>query len=332
MTGTVAIAGNMILDNIKFIDSYPSLLELAAIRGLRRELGGAVCNVGRSLARLDASIPIQAVGWVGEDEAGDYLLAELRRFPSIDGSHVQRGGVTSFSDVMTVRATGERTFFTYKGADNRLTPEDFPTENIPLLHVGYALLLDQLDAPDARYGTQMARALAQAQARGTRTVLDVVSETGDRYQTIVPHALKYADDLCVNENEAGRIAGLNLREGSVLRAERLREACARLKRMGVRRWVVIHMPELACGLDENGTYVEAGTLRLPEGFIKSSVGAGDAFAAGILYAIYRGLPLAEALRVANATAACSLGGEDSNCGVRPANEAMKLYDQMEVRK
>ena len=95
MTGTVAIAGNMILDNIKFIDSYPSLLELAAIRGLRRELGGAVCNVGRSLARLDASIPIQAVGWVGEDEAGDYLLAELRRFPSIDVSHVQRGGVTS---------------------------------------------------------------------------------------------------------------------------------------------------------------------------------------------------------------------------------------------
>ena len=219
MTGTVAIAGNMILDNIKFIDSYPSLLELAAIRGLRRELGGAVCNVGRSLARLDASIPIQAVGWVGEDEAGDYLLAELRRFPSIDVSHVQRGGVTSFSDVMTVRATGERTFFTYKGADNRLTPEDFPTENIPLLHVGYALLLDQLDAPDARYGTQMARALAQAQARGTRTVLDVVSETGDRYQTIVPHALKYADDLCVNENEAGRIAGLSLREGSVLHAE-----------------------------------------------------------------------------------------------------------------
>ena len=102
--------------------------------------------------------------------------------------------------------------------------------------------------------------------------------------------------------------------------------------MGVRRWVVIHMPELAFGLDENGTYVEAGTLRLPEGFIKSSVGAGDAFAAGILYAIYRGLPLAEALRVANATAACSLGGEDSNCGVRPASEAMKLYDQMEVRK
>lgn len=63
MTGTVAIAGNMILDNIKFIDSYPSLLELAAIRGLRRELGGAVCNVGRSLARLDASIPIRP--WAG---------------------------------------------------------------------------------------------------------------------------------------------------------------------------------------------------------------------------------------------------------------------------
>ena len=28
MTGTVAIAGNMILDTIKFIDEYPSMLEL----------------------------------------------------------------------------------------------------------------------------------------------------------------------------------------------------------------------------------------------------------------------------------------------------------------
>ena len=85
MTGTVAIAGNMILDTIKFIDEYPSMLELSAIVSLRRELGGAVCNVGRSLARLDPSIPIQAVGWVGEDEAGDYLLAEMRLQQEVAG-------------------------------------------------------------------------------------------------------------------------------------------------------------------------------------------------------------------------------------------------------
>ena len=332
MTGTVAIAGNMILDTIKFIDEYPSMLELSAIVSLRRELGGAVCNVGRSLARLDPSIPIQAVGWVGEDEAGDYLLAEMRRFPSIDVSQVRRGGVTSFSDVMTLRSTGERTFFTYKGADNRLMPEDFPTENIALLHIGYALLLDRLDAPDERYGTQMARALAEAQARGTQTMLDVVSEAGNRYQTIVPHSLRHADYLCVNENEAGRIAGVALREGDRLCAERLSEACAILKRMGARRWVVIHMPELACGMDEGGQFFRVGTLQLPDGFIKSSVGAGDAFAAGILYAIYRGLSLEDALRMANAAAACSLGGEDSNCGVKLAKEAIQLYGQMEERK
>ena len=332
MTGTVAIAGNMILDTIKFIDEYPSMLELSAIVSLRRELGGAVCNVGRSLARLDPSIPIQAVGWVGEDEAGDYLLAEMRRFPSIDVSQVRRGGVTSFSDVMTLRSTGERTFFTYKGADNRLMPEDFPTENIALLHIGYALLLDRLDAPDARYGTQMARALAEAQARGTQTMLDVVSEAGNRYQTIVPHSLRHTDYLCVNENEAGRIAGVALREGDRLCAERLSEACAILKGMGARRWVVIHMPELACGMDEGGQFFRVGTLQLPDGFIKSSVGAGDAFAAGILYAIYRGLSLEDALRMANAAAACSLGGEDSNCGVKLAKEAIQLYGQMEERK
>ncbi|MBQ8954850.1 MAG: carbohydrate kinase family protein, partial [Clostridia bacterium] len=270
MKCAIALAGNIVVDSIKYIDQYPGKLELTAIKRVERSLGGAVPNVGLDLARLDPSLPLKAIGFAGEDDNGAYALGVLAGCPSLDLSDVKRAGLSSFTDVMTVESTGERTFFTYKGADSLLTPDTMPVDRLDcdILHVGYALLLDGLDAPDAEYGTGMARVLARAQARGIRTSLDVVSENSGRYARIVPPALKYADYFSVNEMEAGRTTGIPLTEGGQLIRENLRPALEKLKAMGVRRWVVIHTPEISCGLDERGEYVQAETLRLPAGFIK----------------------------------------------------------------
>jgi sugar/nucleoside kinase (ribokinase family) len=46
----------------------------------------------------------------------------------------------------------------------------------------------------------------------------------------------------------------------------------------------------------------AGSYELPLGYIKGSVGAGDAFCAGILYSIYRGFDMPHALKFANGAA------------------------------
>jgi len=305
----VAVAGNIIVDTIKTIDSYPDKLELTVIRGMSRALGGLVCNVGIDLARLDPSLPVMAIGFAGDDENGDLVRSEFARYPSIDDSCLWREGVTSFTDVMTVASTGERTFFTYKGADGLLTPERLmsaPLEQCSLLHIGYQLLLDGMDAPDEEYGTAMARALAQAQKRGLQTSFDVVSEKGGRFRTLVPPALKYVDHLAVNEYEAAQITGIELMAGGRLIAKNLPAALETLRSMGVKRRVVIHTPLLSAGLDEADRLVLAPALQLPDGYIKGSVGAGDAFTAGLLYETINGASLETALRSANAVAACSL--------------------------
>ena len=324
MRFAIALAGNIVVDSIKTIDQYPGKLELTAIKRVERSLGGAVPNVGMDLARLDPALPLKAVGFAGADDNGAYALDTLSRWPSIDLSDVRRAGLNSFTDVMTVESTGERTFFTFKGADSLLTPDTIPLEKLDcdILHVAYALLLDGLDAPDAEYGTCMARVLAGAQARGIRTSLDVVSENSDRYARVVPPALKYADYFSVNEMEAGRTTGIPLTEDGRLLRENLRPALDRLKAMGVGRWAVIHTPALSCGLDERGEYAEAETLRLPEGFIKGSVGAGDAFTAGLLLMAWRGAPLREALETANAVAALSLSEPGATEGVKSLAETL----------
>ena len=107
----VAVAGNIIVDSIKTIDAYPDKLELTVIRRVDRALGGLVPNVGFDLARLDPSLPVMAVGFAGEDENGDFVMSEFARHPSIDTRCLWRKGITSFTDVMTVASSGERTFF-----------------------------------------------------------------------------------------------------------------------------------------------------------------------------------------------------------------------------
>ncbi|MFR7743602.1 MAG: PfkB family carbohydrate kinase [Acutalibacteraceae bacterium] len=80
----------------------------------------------------------------------------------------------------------------------------------------------------------------------------------------------------------------------------MKAALQKLHELGVAKWAVIHCPELGCGMDEAGNYCEFESLKLPKGYIKGTVGAGDAFCAGVLYAAETDMPLrggAEARRV-----------------------------------
>ena len=67
------------------------------------------------------------------------------------------------------------------------------------------MLLNRLDSPDEEYGTAMARLLHRIQQSGLRTSIDVVTESGNRYKTLVPPSLKFTDYCCINETEAQMI-------------------------------------------------------------------------------------------------------------------------------
>lgn len=81
-------------------------------------------------------------------------------------------------------------------------------------------------------------------------------------------------------------------------------------------------------MDKNNAYVEVASLKLPRGYIKGSVGAGDAFCSGVLYAAWKGLPLAQAIEVGTASAACSLSQPGATEGMRSCAEALRLYREL----
>jgi len=326
----ICVAGNLIVDITYPIERWPNQSELTTItEGITQSIGGAVCNVITDLAKMDEKLPLKALGVIGKDPEGDYILEQLGLNKNIDLSLLKFEGKTSFTAVMSDNSSKARTFFQYRGANAQFDESCIDWEKLDseILHIGYILLLDALDQPDDEYGTKMARLLAKAKSYGIKTSIDVVTEAGDRFKTLVVPALKYTDYCVINELEAQQVTGVLLREeDGTLHPENMPKALQMMKEMGVSTWAVIHCPEGGYGLDQAGEYVALDSLHLPKGYIKGTVGAGDAFCSGVLYGAWKNWNLEESIRLGICAAAASLSEVGATEGMRPVAEVQKLQE------
>lgn len=330
----IALAGNLLVDNVKRITTYPGAGMLADIVSCERAVGGCVPNTAIDLSKIDQGVPLKALGRVGDDEAGAYIIRQLEAH-GIQTNGVIRspGAGTSFSDAMNAMDTGERAFFHYRGANAEFSPGDIHLDTLScdMLHIGYLLLLDRFDAPDAEYGTVMARFLHEVQARGIKTSIDVVSDKNGRFAQVVKPSLPYCDCAVMNEIEGCATVGLPSRDGAGrLLKDNVVSALYAFKQAGLRGRAVIHCPEAGFCVDERGELSVVPSYKLPKGFIKGSVGAGDAFCAGCLYAVYRDYPPEEMLRFAAGAAAASLSQADAVSGMRSQREIIEMTKNWEM--
>ena len=319
MKNSIAFCGNILVDQVKMISRWPDKGMLVPVSSVKRAVGGSVCNSGVDLKVLDPSVAVAALGKVGTDDNGDFAVKFLES-KGLDCSGVLRTSErpTTFTDVMTVEPTGERTFFNMHGADSLLVPEDIDVARLDcgIFHFGYLLLLDGMDAPDDEYGTKAARLLAKVRAAGIRTSVDIVSEQSDRFARIVRPALKHCDYCIINEVEGSMATGKP--------ADDLKGICEGLFELGVKERVVVHRPEVGVTMGRDSDFTRIGSLKLPAGWIKGSVGAGDAFCAGALYSLLKGFDPEKTLRLASCAAAMNLTVSDSVSGAKSYEETMNL--------
>ena len=324
----IAIAGNIVTDIVKNIDRYPEIGTLSNISSVSRSVGGSVPNVGIDLSVIDPAILLSAIGRIGDDDNGRYVLSRLKS-AHMDVSRVtiSTSAPTSFSDVMNLPG-GERTFFHARGANAEFDPSQIDLESLDcrLLHIAYILLLDRFDAPDAECGTVMAAFLKAVRKRGIETSVDMVSDASRNARIALP-ALKFCDYFIVNEIECCSVWGIEPRNASgELNVSGIRTAMENAMTGGVHKKVIVHAPEACFCLDRNGSFSAKASLEIPEGRIKGSVGAGDAFCAGALWAICNGLDDEEMLTFALSAAAFSLFEENAVDGMRSKDEIMKLSE------
>ncbi|MBM3333338.1 carbohydrate kinase family protein [Candidatus Sumerlaeota bacterium] len=330
----IGVAGNWIIDHVKIVDCWPEESALANILSQGRGTGGAPYNVAVGLRKLDPCLPIECIGLIGRDPDGEFILGNMRALHCNTRQLRQtRAAPTSYTDVMTVQGTGNRTFFHNRGANALFGIEhlDFDAINARIFHLGYLLLLDQLDRGDPEYRTVAARVLHNLRRRGIKTSVDVVSEDSQRFARIVNPALPHIDYLILNEFEACRTTGHQPRRGKQLDMAAIRSSARELLKRGVHELVVIHMPEGGYALERRGRETTQPSLDLPPGYIKGTVGAGDAFCAGVLYGLYRRWPIRKCLLLAACCGAACLSDPTCTAGMRSLAETLALAQQFPNR-
>ena len=329
----IAVAGNLLTDSVKLIDAYPEKGMLSNIFSISRAVGGCVPNVAIDLAKMDMSLPVSAIGRIGNDESGKYVVSELQKNGiDVSGVSVSKTLSTGFSDVMSVKSTGERTFFHHRGANAEFCPEHVSasTLNCRMLHIGYVLLLDAFDAKDEEYGTVMARFLKSVQEAGIRTSIDVVSDSSGDFASKVMPSLRYTDNAIMNEIEACGVSGLAPRDkNGKLIMENIRKTMEQIMSCGVRERVIIHCPEAGFIYNKDGVFTVLPSVKHAPGYIKGTVGAGDAFCAGCLYGIYNGYDDKKILEFASCAASCNLAAEDSVSGMKSTDYILQLMESCE---
>ena len=314
----IAVAGSILVDEINTVSAYPKAGELTKILSTSKSVGGLVPNVGIDLKRILPELTVSAIGKIGKDENGAFVKDVLAgNGVEIDGI-VETDEKTSFTQVISVLG-GQRTFFTYPGAsaDFGKADIDFSKLDVDLFHLGYFLLLDKID------GGEGLTILKAAKENGIDTSIDLVSENSDRYQTVLP-CLPFTDYLIINELEAGRLTGF------APEIKKIPEMAKKLLALGVNKKVIIHFPDGAVCADKGAKVTALGSYSLPEGYIKGTTGAGDAFCAGALVGIEKGLSDEEILILATDCATMALGTADATSGLtdqRTAHTTCKGFER-----
>lgn len=312
----IAVAGTILVDKINEITKYPKAGELTKINRVQIAVGGCVPNVAIDLKVIEPEMEIYAIGKIGNDGDGKFVKNEFDKYGlNTNGVKVSQNELTSFTNVVSVLG-GERTFFTYSGCNSSFGYDDVDLANLnaKILHLGYFLLLDKIDNGDG------IKILKKAKELGIKTSIDLVSENSDRYKEVIP-ALAYTDYLIVNEIEAGGLAGITPEKKNI------KQICEKLIALGVNEKVIIHMPDVGYCYSKNGEFTALPSFQYPQGYIKGTTGAGDAFCAGALNAIYYDKPDLEILEFASSSAATSLSKADAVSGMKDKNSIVEHCKQ-----
>lgn len=332
---SIAFAGDILVDKVNTVDSFPQKKTLAQIAQCSQSVGGCVPCTAINLAKIDKSIPISVWGCVGNDEGGRYVINTLRQYNiNTNSVTVLPNSHTGFCEVMH-HPNGNRMFFYLKGANTLFGPEyvDLSQLQCSILHVGYLLLLDSFEEDDEEYGTRMARFLHNVQEKGIKTSVDIASKSTADWSRNVTAVLKYVNYLICNEVELCSCFGLEARdESDRLNMFNIKSAMRTAFQAGVRDKVIVHCLEGCFLLNANGMFYSVASLDIPEDLIVNSTGAGDAFCAGCLYAIHHKYGDKEILEFASCAGACNLFSENSIDGMKEKKQLYQLMKQFSRKK
>jgi sugar/nucleoside kinase (ribokinase family) len=274
-------------------------------------VGGSGSIMAVAAARLGLRVALVAA--IGDDAAGNFMLAELARAGVDTGAMVVRADLPTGMTVALSRGD-DRAILTATGAMGELTAADVPAELLSRarhVHVSSYFLLERSLGPD------LAALLSAARVAGASTSLDTNWDpSGTWGQDFFPDVLAQTDLLLPNEAEARRISG----------ATTVPEMINALTKAG---------GAVALKLGASGALYADGSQQYratpPPVSPVDATGAGDCFDAGLLAGRLNGLEPSAALALGCAVGAASTQAIGGTGGSPDLTTALALAKDVAVQ-
>jgi len=274
-------------------------------------VGGGAVNTAISFALQ--GMCVAAVSKIGRDEPGERICRRLAEV----GAHTHlmaysdRSG-TGYSTIITT-FTGERTILVNRGAARELAHDDIPWDELAKTEWMY---VGALAGESWRLYPRLAEFAREHEIKlalnlGTSQIDQGLDEYGE--------LLRSTHIIFQNDGEMRRLTGVEAERGD--RDER--EICRRLHDHGVDIAVITDGRRGAMASDGRAHY----TVPAYQTEVASSVGAGDAFAAGCISALWHGKSIPESLRLGAANAASVIRQIGANHGLLTWEEALQFVEE-----
>ena len=286
----ITIVGSLNADLVVAVRRFPGPGETVTGQDFAVFPGGKGANQAFAAGRLSAGeIPVRMVGQVGGDAYGEWLRQSLSR-AGVDVTHVHMApeAPTGLAMVM-IDASAQNQIVVVPGANGSFNPAALTAAHHAVADAAVVLLQLEIPLPTVQTAARIAReagALVILDPAPARTVADVL--------------LRSADYLTPNESELSVLTGgapqATLRRGDAV--TRARQLIAR----GARKVIVKMGRQGALLVTESFEHLQPA---FPVEAVDTTA-AGDAFNAGLGFALARGAAQGDAIRYAAATAAVSV--------------------------
>lgn len=285
------------VDHLVAIPRFPQFNSKVRLTEHRQMPGGQVSSAMVGVQRL--GLRAAYVGKVGYDNEGRMLIESMQK-EGVDctGVQIAVGAKTQGAVIIIEQFSGERTILWYHDDGTRIPPEELKREQIVR---GRVLHLDGFDTAAAIQAAQWAHEAGMPVTIDLDTVYPGIDE-------LLPHV----DCLITSQGLANELAG-TMDEREALKKLNERYGCYLVSMTQGARGALAYVEH---------QFVASSAFRPP--VIKDTTGAGDAFRAGFIYGLCKGLNIEDTMRAANAVAALQCREVGARDGL-PTEEELREF-------
>lgn len=278
----------------------PDGQRLDLLQEIRITAAGTAAGTSVDLAKL--GVHVVAMGAIGQDSLGDFLLAAMEKY-GIDVSRlIRKAGIQTSATILPIRPNGERPALHVTGANGEFTFDDVDFDLLAkakVLHLGGTSLLPKLDGLPSR------DILKFAKEHGVTTTFDLVAVDRPDLLDLIKPCLPYIDYFMPGLEEAEMMTGLTDRR-EIITFFLDHGAKTTVFKMGSRGSSIARYA---------GSDIEEIRIPVIRTTVVDTTGCGDAYCAGFITGLLKGYDLRQCGLLGTAAGSLVATGLGSDAGI-----------------